>query len=54
LGASQNGIGLVGNGLQKADLLPIVLQECERMAGAYAEEKDISSGKAVSILIIFF
>lgn len=40
--------------LVKADLLPIALQECERIAEAYAEEKVIRRGKVVSVLIPFW
>ena len=40
--------------LVKANLLPIALQECEKIAEAYAEEKVIRRKKIVSILIPFW
>lgn len=40
--------------LVRAELLPIALKECERIAEAYAEEKIIHRGKIVDVLIPFF
>ena len=40
--------------LVTAELLPIALKECERIAEAYAEEKVIHKGKIVDVLLPFF